>query len=749
MNRKNVKGFSAGVALLLPALALADAPQTVYVRPAGENTPAEPYASWETAANDIRTAANGVAAGGIVKIASGDYSANTGGLAGHQATVFEAVDPANDAPGAVTVGYMLLDHVGDCPAPDANRLTLRKGVFTMHRPSDQIYLDVGSGTSKAASNTVVVTGAGTKLVTTGRSLNIGYYMKGSCLRFTDHAVGELGPIFVSKNEEDSVGATLIVEDGACVTNSSGGQAYFGYNGSEAHVVVSNGELVLRGQTLLGSSTKHDTTLYVGGATPSVDCSSQLKFLGDSVTTVDMAEAPLEGYAKPPIKINQIFYRSTCTFNVAGLDVLEQRLAHAPIARSRWTILQATNIGDGDATRLPLQELVENLQAWFRANHPNFTFERTGTCTFVVSWNRPAVFVVPEGTDGVVPTPPYDTWATASTNISQAADYVGDNGLVTILEGTYPESRYTKNYPVRYRIVKDTDDPTPGTAILNATMMGYGTKAWSTGWDRTGYFTSGTFHLNPAASGNAFLEHNGDGWGTDSRTHWVATGPDTVIDAAGKIVYVGYTARSAVFELLDGAQIRSSGAEISSGGNIINALYVIGDGAVHTNAGYSYICTASDRVTALTMVISNGTFVTSTSSIDNNTQPNDTKIQFKGAKPLFRAGGNVNLRGDAEITFDLSEAAFEGYKAFDVASVNDFSDDVTFVVDGVAELKARLAAAGVSAARLTLVSSRNGTLPDALKTKLAAVTLPGGCVIRFRGGDAVLCIGNNGLMMVFR
>ena len=49
-------------AVVLPVVSFADMPATVYVVPTGTdgNTPTEPYDTWTTAANGIRTAADQV-----------------------------------------------------------------------------------------------------------------------------------------------------------------------------------------------------------------------------------------------------------------------------------------------------------------------------------------------------------------------------------------------------------------------------------------------------------------------------------------------------------------------------------------------------------------------------------------------------------------------------------------------------------------------------------------------------------------
>ena len=241
-------------------------PKTVYVVPGGTagNTPAFPYDTWDLAANFVKTAAQEVAVGGKVVIASGTYDPNPGSSAlwtsfPSQRAIFRAVASESDpSPGKVTLanrgfasGYTNTDY-------SRYNVTFEYGTFSFALNSaNQSFLEYSVSSWGVKSNCrLTVSGEKTVLdqseATDG--FFIGYTTKNAVLHMTDHAQGLFEDLNLGGNA-NGVGAKLVVDDSATVINSN----WLGMGGAahDVRVIVSNA--CLQTKTLQIGSDKTKTT----------------------------------------------------------------------------------------------------------------------------------------------------------------------------------------------------------------------------------------------------------------------------------------------------------------------------------------------------------------------------------------------------------------------------------------------------------------------------------------------------------
>ena len=342
--------------------------------PAGTpgNSPVAPYDTWETAANSIAEALRVAGPDGEVSLVSGTYADANGVNQPVPALMYAApvkvyADTTMSAAGELTIIQRVFGK-GPIETDDPNRNAFVFSYGTCHcqaLSSGCFFTDHVSPSGKRANYKVTFTGPDTSFdfIDDGthplNNFYIGYQSRGVTMTVTDGARGSILGCSIGAFTT-STDTTLIVSDGAELENS--GTVYVSNLSGGNRVIVSNATLRADAISIKTAATGNDpNALIVCGENPNVSLTGSLDVEATSVLRIDVSEAPVTGFAQPPVSANKVILRPGSVLHVEGCAKLLERLAVADDARVTLTLaksLSATDNIDDDVLAAAIDELGE-------------------------------------------------------------------------------------------------------------------------------------------------------------------------------------------------------------------------------------------------------------------------------------------------------------------------------------------------------------------------------------------------------
>ena len=745
----------AMAAVLLPTVSFADAPANTYVVPAGGSTPTDPYETWVTAANEIRTAADAVATHGLVTIVSGDYSGEAKPLTPKQAVEMKIVDAVDStAPGTATICSPLFGFNVANTDPNCHALTVSKGTMKLSSGASNLFsdgtADGGSAYSGAKSNfRMHFTGSETHLDLSGKTFYCGYNSSGSQFRLSDNAKLTMATLLLGMTSTGGYDTKFIVDSGASVTCSSGTQ--IGDQTTGCTLTISNATYSTPSLTVGATDLKARShrVIVCGSADATLKGSGTLTLRNDSTLEMNVAETPLAGYSssKGLVYFGNVSCNSNATLQVTGLETLAQRLEEADQKTfSTYVLFKYGGTGEplvlGDGTLARLKESV--------AAVPGFS---VSVKTHVqLNWSRPPkphTFVVPEGTEGNVPTEQYLTWATASTNILLAVQQTAANGLVTITNGTYSADKQLVDSRAVNLEVVDYESPTgAGEATIGFTFFG---NAVANPTDDPNVnsvtLSKGTFKCAGSKDG-VFVDYLRSGsYGAMMNARFVVTGEDTVLDTLTTPLYIGFLMKGIRATVTDRAQMKTGQIYIGLSGNSGSSGLTVSNGGSVSNINGVLV---GNESTGCYLTVSNGTLASSTISLDKAGMTHGIVATIAGSNSVVTCSSSFTATGDSKLRFNVADAPLAGYATVPLSAKNlNFNEDSALEIVGADALLARMAEADVGYVKLVLATA-SGTLSISdEKLTAARATLPERVRLSAEGGKLVLRLGERGMTLIVR
>ena len=749
----------AMVAVLLPIVSFADAPTNTYVVPAGGSTPTTPYDTWATAANEIRTAADAVATHGLVTIVSGDYSGEAKPMTPKQAVEMRIVDAVDStAPGTATIRSPLFGFNVANTDPNCHALTVSKGTMKLPSGTSNLFSDGASdgGTSFSGAKTnfrMTFTGSETLLDLSGKGFYCGYHANGDRIRFSDNAKMTVKTLFVGMTSPVANNTKVIVDSGASVTctDVNGVATRIGDVTTGCSLTVSNATFSTPTLTVGVNDTtvRNHRVTVCGSADATLKVSNTLTLCNDSTLEMNMSAAPLTGYSsgKGLVYAANVSCNSNSTFQITGLETLAQRLEEAGQKTfSAYALFKYGGTGAplviGDGTLARLKESV--------AAVPGFSVSVGTHIQLKWVWPpKPHTFVVPEGTEGVVPTERYLTWATASTNILLAVQQTAANGLVTITNGTYSaDAKLVDSRAVNLEVV-DYENPTgAGEATVGYTFF-WNAVANPTDDPNVNSVTlaKGTFNCRGSNDG-VFVDYARNGSeGTMMNARFTVAGENTVLDTLTKPLYIGFMMKGIRAIVTDMAQLKTGTIYIGQSGNSGNSGLTVANGGSVSNASQIRV---GEKCAGCYLAVSNGALASESISLDETAQAHGVVATISGSNSVVTCSSSFTATGNSKLRFNVADAPLAGYVTVPLSVKNlNFAEDSALEIVGADGLLARMAEADVGYVKLVLATA-SGTLSIS-DEKLAAAraTLPERVRLSAERGKLVLRLGERGMTLIVR
>lgn len=320
------------------------------------NSPTAPYDTWETAANSIAEALRVAGPDGEVSILSGTYADEKGVNQPVPALMYAApvkvyADTTMSAAGELTIIQRVFGG-GPVETDDPNRNAFVFSYGTCHcqaLSSGCFFTDHVSPSGKRANYKVTFTGPDTSFdfIDDGtnplKNFYIGYQSSGVTMTVADGARGSILGCSIGAYAT-STDSTLIVSDGAELEN--GGTVYVSNLSGGNRVIVSNATLRAGAISVKKAAAGNDpNALIAGGENPSVALTGSLDVEETSVLRIDVSEAPITGFAQPPVSANRVLLRSGSVLHVEGCAKLLERLAAANDARVTLTLAKSLSATD--------------------------------------------------------------------------------------------------------------------------------------------------------------------------------------------------------------------------------------------------------------------------------------------------------------------------------------------------------------------------------------------------------------------
>lgn len=746
--------------------------RTVYLVPAGTvgNTPTAPYDSWETAANTIAVATEAAGPFGTVNALSGTYAGASAGInptCSAQIRVY--ADRDMQTPGTLTIDQRIW---GGTPVEsetrERNAFVFAYGNCFLHQTgSGNMFTDHhGSTTGKESNYSVTFTGEDTYFYTDSGNFYMCYMENGTLFRVTDHAVADI-PAYIQFGSAGTQRSTLIIDDGAVVTNLGGMTVQVT---PDNRVIVSNATFCTANFAVNASSTTGLNSLTLAGAAPvlkSVTGSGKLTAGKGTRLFIDVSEAPLAGYAEPIMSAPSVTIGQGALV-LQGVAALRQRLIDAGRHNGAFRLVRTDTTGS-----LSIENNdIAAINAELATTAPGFALYRSpdapvgGLLLYYSDGTVPAC-AVPPGAAGHVPQSPYDSWATAADSLSRATQMAGPNGFVHALSGTYvtdPNAGINPATAAEIRMYADESCTKPGELTIIQRVFGGTAQTMDDPAYNAFRFGYGTCHLNryPSGTANFFTDYssgNVGGWANYRLTFF---GADTIVDSDASTFYLGYRNRGTTLTLTDHVTASLTGISIGANVDGANASLVISDGAELTHTGTLTVHNGGNGTDPAStggnrLVVSNATLKTGSVHVltaAENLDPN--RLVVAGAAPVVTStvdDGIIRVRPGSVLDFDVSEAPLSKYATAPLsAGTIQLEAGSVFNLTGFDTLLARIQAAGVERVSLTLAVARKGAafnLIDDGVLLATQATVPAEFTLKKVGGTLKLTFGPppGGLLIV--
>lgn len=629
----------------LPVVSLAELSTTTYVVPEGTtgNSPAEPYATWATAANDIRTAADAVVTHGVVRVLAGTYQSAAGFMTtrAYEMQILSSMDGGEGAGTATLHNYFFNDPTV-AEGPDSHSVLVSKGTLTTSETS--AFVDRGSTTKGIASNYKLrFSGDSSGFSTKGGYLYSGYDMAGTSLAFSDGAKCSCDRLYVGQNANGSA-ATFAVENGAEAALT--GVCQCGAEAANCSFIVSNATISAKNYVFGKTATEKVTSVLLAGAAPRMTSSSTAVFYGDTKVFIDVAEMPVGGYENYILYNSGITFEGSASIHITGFESLRARLRQAGVMNLTANV--GISFGGGAQMSLP-SSIVEATNE--RLSGSGFSLVVSGAY-IRLKYVEQGAFQTPVYVDASSETPtyPYGSWSAAAVSLADADFVLSKGGEMLFASGDYSASFVAPDNAAVYKAFASPTDDSPGAVTIGSTLLP-GFAGTNTDPQRQMLTLAyGTFAA-PSGSANVFLDSSSSGAAQNSSNRLVVTGTDTVFNDKSHNLYVGYAAKNTHLVVKDGATCNASVVYSGRSGNGAGSTIVVANGGRLDVANQ---LTMGRQSPDAKLIIDNATVECASFDCGAEGTELNEMVCIRGLAPYFNPRNAISIGGNATLEFDVSE-----------------------------------------------------------------------------------------------
>lgn len=673
--------MSMAALMLMPSVSIADLPDVAYAVPEGKagNTPQTPYATWQTAANDIRVAAGAIEGFGVVNALEGTYPSPDGLVNTRGAYELRVLGTEEgDEAGTLTLenNYLFNDPI-ETDDPDRHLVRVMKGTLTTTETS--VFVDRGSATKGLdTSYKLVFSGSEAFFVKNGGYLYSGYDMRNTALSFVHGAKCICSRIYLGQHANGRF-ASLTVADGASVSLS--GVCQCGAEAAGCVVVVSNAVVSANNYVFGKSGMDRGLEILLAGEAPRLVSNSSAVFNGDTVVNIDISEMPLTGYANYVLYNSDITFAETASIRIKGAEALRARLRGARI----MSLVSNVGISFGGGAKMTLPSSVVDAANEELAG-TGFSLSVSGAY-ITLRYVEQGKYLSTVYADAGCPSSalPYATWETASVTFGDAAFFLAKGGEMRFANGDYSDGYATPEQAATYRAFRSSAEDAPGTVTIGSTLFP----------GLAGVNTDPQKHLLTLAYGTfvvpddmtVFLDSSSAGAAQNSSNRLMVVGANTVFNDKSHDLYVGYSAQNTHLIVRDHAKCYAKTVYSGRSANGPGSLIVVESRGLLEIAQQ---LTMGRQSANAGLVVDDATVTCRSFDCGAEGTTFGERICLKGAAPSLNSSTAVAIGGNAVLEFDVSGFPAGGMSDGCV-STKDFSmtDASSLKLVGLEQLKVRL------------------------------------------------------------